>query len=419
MATVQELLRNPGPFITKLLPVVQELVKNNNPYQINHAAKIVFDKQKVWGGGSVYSRVAQYPLKNTNPIDREVANTVLIKNFEYLMNSFPMGEYNSWLEFQKFVDLFYQLLNPITYFTQNVHPSLITGDWCPPFGSCLDGTSYYTARIGAYRRPQLPGEGTGFKFTTTRQGAVGVEEEFTLFYYTAISPAWCPPFGSCLDLVQLENRYFTVGTGGPTANDILVVWFNTGTGVQPVVPGPGAVNYLEVTLNTTGTMEYVQTQVENALVAQGAWTIVSSDPGHHVTLYKAATTGVRTDAADGRNGFSTPNQTMRASDNTVIANNLVTDTAWQNAHNDLRVPYEKQAFDDDYMYLKSIAGLPDNVIARGECPPLCCLPASAPGCFVSGFFLMTPAIGILTEIPINTKVIRGISAGNNRKIVIG
>ena len=126
-----------------------------------------------------------------------------------------------------------------------------------------------------------------------------------------------------------------------------------------------------------------------------------------------------TNAADGTNGFETPVTTMRASDNTVIATGLVTDTAWQNAHNDLRVPYEKLTFDDDYMYLKALSVLDDNVTNAAQCPPGCCLPVNSPACILPGYFLMTPAIGVITEIPINVSgVLNNNAAGNNRKRVI-
>lgn len=418
MATINELLNNPGPYITKLFPMVQLLHENNNPFQINEAAKILFDRQMLWGEGLSYQRQAEYPAQNSVKLDINASETVLLKNFQFLLNSLPTGEYDSWLEFQKFVDLFYQILDPIGYFTTNGQPQWYT-DMCPPPYQCLNGMNFYTNRIGLYHRPMVAGEGTGFKFTTTVPGGVGREEEFKLFFNISVSPFPCPPTGSCWDLSQLENRYFVLGTGGAGGDDILVVWYNAGTGVQPVVAGPAAVAYLEVNINASGTQEYLQITTEAAIVGQGAWTVQTSDRGGHVTLFKAAATGGRTNARDGANGFSTPSTTMRASDNTVMANGLVTDTAWQNAHNDLRVPYEKLTFDDDYLYIKSLSALDSNAANANQCPPNCCLPINSPSCSTPGYFIMTPAIGIITEIPLNKKVIRNNKAGNRRKPVIG
>ena len=412
MATVNELLKNPGSFITKLLPYVLELERNNNPFQINEAAKIVFDKQLVWGGDPLsYIYQAFYPLQNTVNQDRIASETVLLKNFQLALNSLPMAENNSWLEYQCFVDLFYQILNPIVYFTQNAEASWYT-DMCPPLHQCLNGMNFYSHRIGAYKRPVTPGEGTGFTFETTVKGAIGVEEQFQLFFTMAVSPFPCPPTGHCWDLTQLENRYFTVGTGGPSGNDILVVWYDAGTGVQPVVVGPATVTYLKVEIDPFGTQEYLQITTDAAIAAQGAYSVVSSDQDGHVTLYKAAATGGRTDAADGRNGFATPVTTMYASDNTVIANNLVTDLAWQNAHNNLRIPYEKATSNADYMYIKSLANLV-GVTAPGDCPPM---PIYT--CGLLGYFTQSIAQPIITAIPLNKAVLRDNRIGQNRLRVI-
>lgn len=419
MATINELLNNPGPYITKLFPLVQQLRENNNPFQINEAAKILFDKQILWGESNLsYSKQSEYPVQNVNNTDFTQAETVLLKNFQFLINSLPMAANNSWLDFQKFVDLFYQILDPIGFFTTNADPAWYN-DMCPYPHPCLNGMNFYTHRIGLYKRPMTAGEGTGFKFATTVNGAVGIEEEVKVFFNMAMSPFPCPPTGHCWDLAQLENHYFTLGTGGPTENDILVVWYNAGTGVQPVVVGPGAVAYLQVNITSFGTQEYLQSVTEAAIIGQGTWTVASNDPGNHVTLFKAAATGKRTNAADGRDGFATPNTTMRASDNTIIATNLVTDTAWQNAHNDLRVPYEKQAFDDDYMYIKSLNALSDNFANVNQCVPDGPLPINHPSCSTPGYFIMTPAVGIITEIPLNKAVLRDNRAGNKRKPVIG
>lgn len=419
MATVNQLLNNPGPFITKLLPIVLELRANNNPFQVNEAAKILFDKQMLWGESNLtYSRQSEYPIRNVNNTDFTQAETMLLKNFQFLINSIPMAENNSWLEFQKFVDVFYQILDPIGYFTTNAQVNWIT-DMCPPPYQCLNGMNFYTNRIGLYRRPMSAGRGTGFKFVTVVPGGVGREEQFILYFDILVNPFPCPPTGHCWDLSMLEDRYFVLGTGGAGGDDILVVWYDAGTGTEPVVVGPAAVEYLRVEIDPFGTQEYLQTTTNAAIVGQGDWTVVSSNEGGHVTLFKAAATGARTNATDGTSGFSTPATTMRASDNTVIASSLVTDTAWQNAHNDLRVPYEKLTFDDDYLYLKALGPLDDNAAHANECPPFGNLPVNSPACSTPTYFLMTPAIGIITEIPINKSVLRDNRAGNKRKVVIG
>lgn len=415
MATVQQLLKNSGPFITKLLPFILEALKNNNPYQLNEMAKIVYNKQSLWGGGTVYEKQSIFPKQNTLPVDRNAAETVLVKNFQYAMNSFGMADTNSWLEFQKFVDVFYQMIDPIGYFLNNADPNW--ADWCPPYPSpCLGELTYYTERAGLYKRPYTAGDGTGFEFTTTVQGGVGVEEEFKIYFNMAMNPFPCPPTGHCWDLTEIENRYFTLGTGGAGGVDIRVFWFNTGTGVQPVVAGPGAVAYTEITIDTYGTQDYLQEAVEAAIEGTALWTIEESNRGGHVTLFKSASTGTKTDAADGRNGFATPVTTMRASDNTVMATGLVTDLAWQNAHNDLRIPYEKLTFDDDYMYLKSLFALDDNTANANQCPPNCCLPINSPSCSTPGYFLMTPAVGIITEIPVNVPGVLNNNRGGSDRL---
>src|SRR5687767_13564637 len=180
MATVKQLLRNPGPFITKLLPFVQEAIASNNPYILNEMAKVIYTKQRMWGGGNVYEKQSIFPTHNSSTLDRNAAETTLIKNFQYVMNSLPMAEKDSWLEFQKFVDVFYQIANPISYFLENMDARW--EEWCPPYPSpCLGALNYYTERIGLYRRPQTPGLGTGFKFLVTVPGGVGIAEEFKIY----------------------------------------------------------------------------------------------------------------------------------------------------------------------------------------------------------------------------------------------
>lgn len=431
MATVQELLRNPGPFITTLFPYVQQAIATKDPYIINEVAKVIYTKQSLWGGGNVYSKQTVYPSLNKDSLNRRAGQTVLIKNFQYSIDSIAMADNNSWLEFQKFVDLFYQLVNPYEYFLDNNQLNLV--DMCPPPHPCLSGNNYYTYRIGMYRRPQVAGEGTGFNVQTVIPGDGLTESVVNIgFKLNTSSSVPCPPPAGkvCWDLSYISGRYFVLNSNA-AADNWDVIWYDyNGTGVQPVYTGPtGTITYHSVEIDPTDTVAEIQAKTDVTVVNTGNWTkavatatcydkspttfgicgtppvqpCASVIPCPFVTsAYKATVIKVRTNAEDGRGGFEYPVTTMRASDGIALANNLVTDEAWQNAHNDLRVPYEELTYDNRYMYIKSLNALGTNNTSNLN---------------FNGYFIMTPAVSIITEIPLNKGVLHNNQAGNDRLIV--
>lgn len=402
MATVKELLKNPGPVITALLPTLQELVANGDPFQANEVAKAIFDKQKVWGGGTVYERISQYPNRMSDPLVRDRFNTTLVKNFLYKLNNIPMGESNSWLEFQKFVDLFYQMVDPIIPFTRIGEFDSIC---CPECGC-------FTERIGLYKRPTVAGQGTGFGLYQKSSGSVSTPGETVVDFSSVDNSVCCPDNCGCYN-----ERYFVLYE---STLDKLVVWFNDGTGVQPVVSGAGTVNYVEVDISSVTSAKEFKLATDAAIDADGTYSATNEAccpplNCNCLDLFSQYVNSANTrvsDVEDGKDGYETVVTTMRASDNTVIATGLTTDLAWQNAHNDLRVPYEEQTFGDRYMYLKSIGDIGDN-----SSKPCCESgnPKAPDPCIACFYFLQTPGIAILDEIPVNKPgVINNNTEGNDR-----
>jgi hypothetical protein len=438
MATVKQLLRNPGPYITALLPDVQELVKLDNPYITNEVARLIWNHQITWGhrgrghvtvlgsppvkatggemedGMSWYSRYAA----QTSDVTTKYADAVIVKNFALKIDGLPSAASNSWLEFQKFIDLFYQLLDPVTFFTQELSE-------CPPdyLEPCKDVlNNFYVQRIGMYERPMtnVGTEGTGFYFANPIKGDPTTKQVVQVGF-TAPYPHTDP------HALALNNRYFVMNYNA-AADDWDVIWYDyQGTGVQPVFTGgAGTINYHPVVLTsddewpeilakTTVVVEATTRWVDSITTCKDRDGNIVPCPWKFTAQYEADVIGARQDARDGDGGYLTPETTMYASDTTEMANGLVTDEAWQNAHNDLRVPYEKLTFDNDYMYLKSIKALDDN-----DAIPYCegCSYCPDP-CIMKHMFLQTIAIGVINEIPVNVPgVLNNNGAGNERLKVV-
>jgi len=240
MATINELLsKSPGTFINLLLPTLQEAVALKDPYINFELAKAINDKQKVWGGGTVYENKSSYPLANSEPIHTDKLNTAIVQNFLKKLNNPPMSVSNAWLDFQKFVDLFYQMINPVAPF---INTSSNRAPFpCPPDPQpCWNFSNFYTDAMGLYKRPvsSTTTEGTGFNIKTAVPGD-GVTHSvvnvaFTLFKVGAPFP--CPPDPQpCWNLEYLNNRYFALNSNGAT-DDWDVFWYDyDGTGVQPML----------------------------------------------------------------------------------------------------------------------------------------------------------------------------------------
>ena len=431
MATVEQLLRNPGPAITALLPDVQALVQLDNPYVSNEVARLIWLKMLRWGGRSAdvnstrsnrrTIRLAQtnefddgmlwyqrYPSL-TSAIDREFADSVLIKNFALKLESLAMGASDSWLDFQRFVDLFYSLVDPISAFRE---PDCLSSDPCECPPHLCSGPSYYMDRAGLYMRPMTTEGtvGTGFPIknpvvgTTTRKHEVEV-------YFKVPDPLIKPIVS------ELNSRYFAMNYDAAT-DSWDVFWYDyEGTGEAPTYAG-GVVNYHAIGLVAEDTMDDVKAKTDAAVEGTTRWVASTikcydgppSDPDRKeipcpvkASRYVADTEGPRTEAEDGDGGYKTVVTTMYASDGTEIATDLDTDLAWQNAHNDMRVSYEKNALGNEIMYLKSVANLVDEADADGDDIPCCDFgdPKSPNPCKACFVFAETPFLGIIAELPVN------------------
>jgi len=376
----------------------------------------------------VYENKSSYPLANSEPIHTDKLNTAIVQNFLKKLNNPPMSVSNAWLDFQKFVDLFYQMINPVAPF---INTSSNRAPFpCPPDPQpCWNFSNFYTDAMGLYKRPvsSTTTEGTGFNIKTAVPGD-GVTHSvvnvaFTLFKVGAPFP--CPPDPQpCWNLEYLNNRYFALNSNGAT-DDWDVFWYDyDGTGVQPTYVGPGGViTYNPIAIVPGDTLDDLQTKTNAAVVATGFWAVTALCPpfspscgAAYATTFTADVVGTRFDAVDGRGGYEEVVTTMKASDATTIATGLITDTAWQNAHNDLRIPYEKLTFNDDYMYLKAISAIGDNV--DGE-PCTDCCPGVPENCISVNVFLQTVGISVLNDIPVNAPgVLSNNAAGNKRLLVI-
>ena len=408
MATINELLKgSAGTFINLLLPTLQEAVALNDPYINYELAKAIYDKQIVWGGGTVYENKSSYPLANIKPIHTDRLNTAIVQNFLKKLNNPPMSVSNAWLDFQKFVDLFYQMIDPITFFRLEEFE-------CPPdLEPCQDVlNNFYLQNMGLYERPltSIGTEGTGFSIANPVIGSLSVKHEVEIGF-RAPYPFTDP------HALALNNRYFAMNYDAASDNWD-VIWYDyEGSGVQPTFVAGGVVNYIPVALGEEDEWPSIQAKTVIAVEGTTRWvSIHACPPGvgclkEYSNTFQADVVGSRQDTIDGTGGYLTPVTTMMASDNTVIATGLVSDTAWQNAHNGIRVPYEKLTFDRDYMYLKSVSDLGDN---GGK--PCCEEVGACKACFI---FIQTIGIAVIEDLPINAPgVLNNNAAGNNRLLVI-
>lgn len=449
MATQKELLRNPGPAITALLPDVQALVQLDNQYVSNEVARLIWLKMLRWGARSADVKSTRnnrnsirpsltnegddgmlwyqrYPSL-TSAIDREFADNVIVKNFAIKLESLSMSASDAWLDFQRFVDLFYGMVDPISAFLE---PDCLQSDpcECPPV-MCRDavaGVNSYITRAGLYMRPRTTAgtEGTGFPITNPVIGTPTRLHE-TIIRFKAPDPTIKPVVS------ELNNRYFAMNYDVAT-DSWDVFWYNyDGTGEEPTYTA-GAVTYHAIALDPADTMEDVQAKTDTAVEGTTRWVATTikcydgppSDPDRKeipcpikASLYVAAAVGARLETEDGAGGYRTVVTTMNASDGTEIATDLDSDLAWQNAHNDLRVPYEKTALGNDVMYLKSVANVVDDADPDGDIP--CCDsgdPKSPNPCKACFIFVETPFLGIIAELPVNVPGVINNNGSSYKKL---
>lgn len=421
MATIAQLTRNPGPFIKTFLPFIQNLRADGDPYKYNEAAFIINQFQNAWGGGNPKDDdnffVRSKQVKHTGrPQLRNASESALIANFRYQLNSFNMNIPNAWLELQKFIDLFYKLVDPLTYFLKSEDEA----QWvnCPPpeLSPCPPGLNFFAGRVGAYRRPYVAGEGTGFIIDNPVTGDGATKHQVSVTYeLPAIQGLPCnPPEPPCIPLSALNDRYFEMYY---TAVDKDVFWYDVdGAGTPPVVGGPGIVNLISIALTTaTDTIAEVKSLTDAAIIGTTHWASIADCPplppahpscgGLYSTLFEADVVGARVDAIDGKDGYETPETTMLASDGSTVAAGVGTDIQWQDVHNKQRVPYE-ESIGNRIQYLKLLDELP-------------CNPPEPPCIPLAGLYLQTPAMGIIDKIPVNTPaVLNNSAAGITRSPVI-
>ena len=438
MATVAQLLRSPGPVIEAFLPLIQNLKADGDPFKVNEAAKIINDKMLLWGEGVTYETITNFPTAHVDQRLRNASESVLIKNFLSKMNSINLDAPNAWLEFQKFVDLFYKILDPITYFLNSTD---IRINGLNKTTGVVPRVNFYLDRIGLYRRPvsTATSEGTGFDIKIIQEGDVTTKEQVEIYFRlpkTAMVP--CPPPANkyCWDVAELNNRWFEMEYDGATG-DKDVFWFDyNGTGVQPVVPGGGVVNYVAIAIADGDDEIRIQGLVDAAVTGTTHWVKVGCPPlpsshpscsGQPVSVYEADVVGSRTDAADGRGGYEELVTDMKASDGSTLASGLITDADWIAAHNSLRVPYEA-TLGSKIKYMKEVITGSRSASADGGGPcdngsgpdcPCCDSPGSPNPCVVCYIALQTPAQANIDNLPVNAPgVVNNNSAGRLRIAIV-
>ena len=322
---------------------------------------------------------------------------------------------NALPDFYAFVELFYRIIDPMSYFIklEDAYDMECPPDYDGTNLPCGAGLNVFTERIGGYRRPQVAGEGTGFYFMNTVEGDAE-NKQLVNIGFTAPYPLPCPP-KPCIPAEALNDRYFIMNVDAATGQDD-IIWYNVDNqGVQPVVQGNGGPQtYHAVAIDLNDEWPTWQSKTDAVVVATGNWIKAQGNavcydispitygkctdlppndpcasvvpcPFSNTSAYEAAVIGPRIETRDGDGGFESGDTTMYASDTTVLATNLVTDDEWQDAHNMTKVPYEK-GLGIDIMYLLGVSELL-------PCPPLPCAPA--------GYFINTVVLGVLNQMQYN------------------
>ena len=392
--TIKQLLKNPGVFINAFLGDFKILVELKNPWLNQAIATVIFEKMRRWGSnellpedvyynvtdnkGSVYKEFMHAGLGNL--FAKGQNETSLVKNFIYKLNSIPMSETNSWIEYQKMVDLFYKMVD-VSVFTSATYFECLD----PDNPDCNEFTNPAPDQIGLVNLPKERGEGTPFTMSTLVRGtgAVAQEEqiEFTMgapkqpCFKTVNGvqvPVDCFPFKpvtkSSANLPSdLNNTYFVFWTDGAT-DTATVFWYDyLATGVQPTFTGAGVVNYVPIAIDADDeTMEAIQIKTNAAVVGTTDFTLDRACPpavyplqpclknATPVSVYKAATLSVRPESVNGDGGYLHLSTDVFASDGTLLASNVVGPKAHVDVHNNVRRAYEMNVLGKDVMYFKIV-----------------------------------------------------------------
>ena len=424
MATANQLVTSGGPYINALAPSIQQIAASGNPFLANAAAQILYAYSKNWGERNVYNTQPDLPTNLVDTRLRDAYESTVIKNMLFKLNSIPQSTNNAWVEFIKVINLLYQITDPITFFLiDGAIKASMAVPWlagsttmCMPYSGI-----FYLDRIGVNRRPVTDGVGSGFEIIEKERGSAGTPAETVVNFRSVnyLDDDNCPKL-AWLPVGAIENRYFLLNT----IADTIMVWYNAGTGVQPI--DATATKFIEVDISAAKTMDDLKVATDTAITLDGDYTALNNiccpDCGCLTSSqYVAASNGQVAHAIDGGNGFWDVVTEMKATDGTTIGT-FVSDEDWMNGWNQQLVPYQ-DSIGAPVNYILDLAGVAsDN--GAGCCTSIPWQTAHIPstwtpsGCWrlcSTNAFVQAPALPVLNQLPINKGgVLSNAAAGINR-----
>jgi len=347
MATVSEILAT-NPHKDAFGSIIQHLNASQNPFESALAANFIYTRLTYWGSGSmpiepppdfsapsgVGSVINSVNYQTSPEVARSVikiaaadagvdaAETTALVAFRRYLDGISMNTSNAWVDFNQAINVFYEIIDPITYFM--VDYSL---------GAYAD---QFLAMMGLYKRKGSAGNGV--KVSTLREGDLTTSiKELTKIDFRSVIVS------------ELTGRWFALYD---QLNQMRVFYFNI-DGVGPAPGVPGSFSETPIALLTPVSKIDALGATLGVIDSLGPFTSLGITDEYGVIELDAAYNALKplSGTAAGYDGAVT---SMLASDGTLIQAGIGDDEfiIWQNVNNTQRAVYDA-AFEQD-IYIESI-----------------------------------------------------------------